>query len=203
MTTRQAPKWFEHQLADLGGRNPFGYPRVRVVWAPDRRFESGVMQGRYMYPDSTNPSKSLQCWMLETWMPPDLFREGWNEAILGEFPHKGMYGLVCPIAEFYQDGRVAVFELTEATLDSIKKKYMADQEWAKLSAEDRFQIEEDNMAEELALREEKASKQADDVFDHVVAHEHEINQEITRVWSMPEHLATQVKGNKLPLESNK
>lgn len=197
--TKQVPEWFNERLKDVGGLNPHGEARLRVVWAPDVRIDRGVMKGRYQYPDAENSRKPLECFVLETWIPPDLLMADWNAEILGAVPGRGIYGMVCPLVVHINEDELEAVELTESVLQSIASKHHADIQWAAMSPLKRFEaMQIAHKRGEDALT-EKADREADDLFDHYEAHREELDNADNRVFSFPKSLDVNRPGSKMPV----
>lgn len=195
------PEWFEKRLRDLGGVNLFAQPNLRVVFAPDVRHEFGVAQGMWKYPDPTNTSRPLECWVLETWMSPDIFAADWNEELLGPMPREGYYGFVNFLIMPLKNGTVISLDLTEDVFQSLAKKFYADRKWAEGTELERYLAMQARQKEIERTREEETDKKADDIIDNINAHEEEINNAMNRVFSLPKHLEVNVKNSKSAVQA--
>lgn len=197
----QVPQWFSDQLKNIGGINKYGQPNLRVVWGPEQRREYGLCKGFYKYCDPNNPDKPMECWILETWIPPEFFGDPseWNYDLLGPFPREGQYGLKSPLIIYNSAGEPYAVELDESCLTAIREKQFADIQWSKQNAARRLEMIEEQIAKSEAFRRERADKEADDLFDHYTSHQHELDQADKRVWSFPKHLEATARNSKMPV----
>ena len=89
LINRTAPHWLARVLAERYGRNPFGGPRYRLVWAPGRLercggewvdWEAGLSVSERMEQGRRAWRRTVQlrwvpkypgetCWLLERWLP--------------------------------------------------------------------------------------------------------------------------------------
>lgn len=198
---KTVPTFFQHRLSELGGRTPYGLPKLRLVWAPDTRHEQGILKGALKYIDATNPKKSLECWVLESWLPPEMFESDWNEAILGPFPRRGMYGCLAPLVIYMPNGDILSVDLTESVLESVQKLYYDNLAFAALNPGARYLQLVESQVKAEAEDQAEIDKNDDDLFDYVVAHEDDINNEENRVFSLPQNLEVVTSGGKMPVRS--
>jgi len=90
---RQAPRWLQRLLMGRYGRNPFGEPRFRLIWAPSRLERSGgewadwdpAVATRDRGKPSAKPVRRVrelrwtrkypgeECWLIERWVPASSF----------------------------------------------------------------------------------------------------------------------------------
>lgn len=153
----QAPDWFTESITNLRGRNIYGDPILRVVWAPEQR--DFQQRARYLWPDG----KPMECWVLERWLPAGFFgsREEWEKTagfyddvhqewvdIKGPFPERGRYALITPLM-----GRDGPAELNSSTLAGIREKVAKDEEFADLDI-----ISRDHMVHEHHAQQQRASE---------------------------------------------
>lgn len=91
-------------LHSIGGSNPYGEPKFRLVWSQTRTEITG---GIWEKPDGTKQAEMRTvlkygldpCWVLEKWIAPDCGPEQWrrtNEiapdvSLLGPYPSRGTY----------------------------------------------------------------------------------------------------------------
>ncbi len=198
---KTVPAFFQHRLSLMAGRNPYGQPKLRVCWAPETRHEQGILKGALKYVDATNPKKSLVCWVLESWLPPEMFAGDWNERILGPFPSRGMYGCLAPLVIYMPNGDIVSVDLTESVLESVQKLYHDSIAFAALNPGARYaQLVESQVVAE-AQDQAEIDKKDDDLFDYVVAHEESINNDDNRVFSLPKELDVVTSGGKMPARS--
>lgn len=189
----EIPKFFQDSLTEMGGRTAHGEPRLKVSDARELR----ETNGRYKYPNPYNTKKPMECFVIETWLPPTFFepREQWNEELLGAFPSRGRYVLKTPLMT--GDGKP--LPLTEETLNCVKAKQLADIQWNQMDAKDRLEDLERRQREQEEREEEIAQKETQDVLQHWDTHQAQLDNADSRVWSFPQHLDSIRKNGKMPV----
>ncbi len=192
------PDFFKKAIDQLGGTTLDGRPRYRVVRAEEQRWESGLLKDcpKYLWPDG----RLMECWVLEVLYPPQYFGDpkDWNEAVCGEFPHRGFYGIKAPLVVPKGD-ELVILPLTESTLDSIRQKHIADLEWTQQNAADRLASIIQAQTDWQRRREESADANAEALMDEYRMNEEVLDAPDTRIYSMPKHLDVTTPGNKLPV----
>lgn len=152
--TRAAPKESERRLLLAGGRNRFGGPNFRVVWASGRLEWQG---GRWNdFDEQGNRIRSLvavrrvpryepfEGWLVEKWVPPEAYgsREAWRRftevvdgisiETLGPFPSRGDYEevfrLAAPLTPTVCE---AIVSLVSRRRNMIERKFVAEARQAK------------------------------------------------------------------------
>ncbi len=118
----------ERSLAVLGGMNPYGEPRFRVVWGWKRltwiggRFSDGFL-GYRMEPKYW---PKFERWHLEQWREPDMSPEAWERTTevyegftrfesLGPYPARGEYEQV----RCMEDDKRQFFPLVPVAVDQL------------------------------------------------------------------------------------
>jgi hypothetical protein len=104
---RECPFWFQERLAQVGGRNPYGEPRFKLVWG-----ESETMRdGGYFVKDDYEGYRDVPaiggeaCWAIVMWEPAEKFgtayqwyRDNRDEltglVTLGQYPYRGRYRVI-------------------------------------------------------------------------------------------------------------
>lgn len=171
-TAPYKPTWWDNKITQLGGTNVKGEPNLRTVWAPDER----KLNGQIKYPTPEDPRRSMECWILEVWMPPEFFGnpKEWNEALCGPFPREGFYGMRTPL--MFGDGKYV--PLTDATFESIEQYQFACLEWTALNAKERYEYLATIQAEREKAAEERASNAFEARLDQYYHHaEYESNSD--------------------------
>lgn len=104
---RQCPAWFQERLAQIGGRNPYGEPRFKLVWGESETMRDGGYFKRdgYLGYRDVPALGGEACWALMMWEPAIMFgipyswyKHGRDEytglVTLGQYPHHGRYRLI-------------------------------------------------------------------------------------------------------------
>lgn len=176
------PPFFDQSLLLIGGKNPLGEPNLKVGWGWDLTTWRNGNAEALKY-----PGPFLNRWILEKWLAPEFFGSAkqWNERrygrsadgqrvdLLGEFPRRGLYGMVMPLTKadgsfIPLDGSVLTFiDWMAAEFRTRTLNVYAD---AKLYA--RLQ---EQMAEQEAALLTQAEQESEAHGDYVRAHEGEIN----------------------------
>lgn len=127
------PRWFARRLMHIGGKNPFGEPNYRVIWAMDATmFRNGNPDAR-AYPNPNDTNLGYACFWLQRWAAPEFFNKIQWEALrygkdgsgktvdhLGPFPARGDYIGVLPLMKDDGDMPYEMIPLTQALLDEIE-----------------------------------------------------------------------------------
>lgn len=184
----EKPPYFDQSLLLIGGRNPLGEPMFKVGWGWDlTTYRNGnALALKY-------PGPFLNRWILEKWLPPEFFggQTQWNQRrygraangkttdLLGEYPRKGMYGMVMPLTS--ADGGFiplggAVLAFIDAMVTEFNTRTLNIYSDAQLYA----RLQEQMAAEEAKMQAE-AEELSEEHGDYVRAHEGEINASETSV----------------------
>lgn len=168
---RTCPEWFQERLAKVGGLNPYGEPRFKLVWG-----ESEFMRvGGYFSKDGFVGYRWLpavgneKCWAILMWEPADMcgtayrwYKDYRDEqthlCTLGQYPYSGRYRVMKKLIhrEFVGSNLVTVrLEPTHFILDIMIPMIMG---WNKLTNVQRLKV----ITEEQEREEEKADKMLDD-----------------------------------------
>ena len=178
----QKPDFFDQSLLLIGGKNPLGEPNLKVGWGWDLTTYRNGNAAALKY-----PGPFLNRWILEKWLEPEFFgtprrwnerrygktTDGQNVDLLGEFPRRGMYGMIMPLTS--SDGSFIplgsdVLLFIDWMAAEFKSRTMNVYSDAKLYA--RLQ---EQMAEREANLQAEADKESEEHGDYVRAHEGEIN----------------------------
>jgi len=188
---------FQERLTTYGGRNLRGEPNLKVSFAPDLKKHNG----RYKYPNPFNMNESMNCYVVEIYVPGWWFGEPekWNTEVMGAYPFEGMYVLKTPLMT--GDGKK--LPLTESTFDAFRQKQLADIQWAEQTAKQRLEFLEADEARRLAEQQAQAEKEVTDMLEHWDTHQLALDNADNRVWSMPKKYDVARKGAKLPVRSDK
>lgn len=160
---RNCPAWFQDRLAQVGGMNPHGEPRFKLVWGESETMRDGgyfVKDGFQGYRDVPSIGGEA-CWVLMMWEPASTFggtyrwyKDHTDEysglVTLGQYPFKGRYRVVKKLIhrEFIGGQLVTVrMEPTHFILDVMVPLVIG---WNKLSNANRLSIIKDEMAREEA-----------------------------------------------------
>lgn len=164
---RSCPQWFQERLTQVGGRNPYGEPRFKLVWGESETMRDGgyfVKDGFQGYRDV--PSLGGEsCWALMMWEPAEKFgtsyrwyRDHTDEVTdlvtLGQYPYKGRYRVIRKLIhrELFNGTWITTrMEPTHFILDVMVPLVMG---WNRLADAQRLAIVE----EELAAEEKEADR---------------------------------------------
>lgn len=184
------PDFFDAELTNIGGTNPYGESMLKVGWGWDlkiKRFGKDALK---------YPGPLLNRWILEKWLSPKFYgsQKHWEQHrwtttgtgvkvdLLGEYPHRGAYGMVIPLT----DPMGGYLPLGGEVLNFIR---ICQQDFDRsrlvnaYSDAKRYAQIQKQMALEEEREQQEQDKIADDSYEYFKAHEHELNQE--RSYSMP------------------
>lgn len=182
------PDWFEKAITDLRGKNIYGSPILRVVWAPEQRDWRGNY--KYLWPDG----KLMECFVLERWLPAGFFgsKDEWERTksffddakcewvdLKGPFPSRGDYSMVSPILG--DDGLFT--PLDESVLVGIREKVLKDEEFASLDAVTRSHLIQEHYNEKQKATEYQTQKDFEGTREWFAKNWFDIDRNVRRGYS--------------------
>lgn len=104
---RKCPAWFQARLTRVGGTNPRGDPRFKLVWGQSETMRDGgyfTKDGYLGYRDVPAIGGEA-CWALMMWQPAEKFGTPWRWykdntdeitglVTLGQYPYHGRYRVI-------------------------------------------------------------------------------------------------------------
>lgn len=157
---RHCPVWFQDRLTRVGGRNPHGEPRFKLVWG-----QSETMRDGGYFPDGYVGYRDVPklggeaCWAIMMWEPAYMhghahrwYREHLDEpsgtVTLGQYPFHGRYRCIKKLVSRERIGEQWVttrMEPTHLILDIMVPLIIG---WNKLSNQQRLAVIADERAKE-------------------------------------------------------
>lgn len=187
--------FFDAELLRVGGRNPYGEARLRVVWGPDERCHRAGNPRAVKYPGPHSRAVGIDRWILEAWRPADFFGapEDWERLryyadetgarvdLLGEYPSRGMYVMVMPLCtkdgDYIECGaevlRFVEFNHARQNLRPVSS-HSTLSNYASLQRQ---------MLDEREAADTRAEEESERLADYINTRGFEINQE--RAFSLP------------------
>lgn len=160
---RRCPSWFQDRLTRVGGRNPHGDPRFKLVWGQSEKMRDGgyfIKDGFEGYRDVPALGGEA-CWAITMWEPAEMcgtpyrwYKDHTDEitglVTLGQYPHHGRYRVIKKLIhrEFWGgEWHTTRMEPTHFILDVMVPLIIG---WNKLSNDRRLDIVKDDLAKEEA-----------------------------------------------------
>ena len=184
------PDFFDQNLRNIGGINPYGEPNLKVTWGWDlRAFRNGDPQAlKY-------PGPFLNRFILEKWLPVSFFDtpESWEVSryvatadgkkidLLGEFPARGQYGMVMPLTTS-DGGFIPCTSAVLSFIDGMRQEFETRTLNVYSNANLYAQLQQ-QMETEQARLDEEASAEADELGDYYQTRDEYINR--NPVYSLP------------------
>lgn len=182
------PPYFDQSLLLIGGKTPTGEAMLKVGWGWDLTIYRNGDASALKY-----PGPFLNRWILEKWLPPEFFGapRDWNERrytrsaegktvdLLGEYPRKGMYGMVMPLTDS-QGGFIPLGSEVLTFIDAMMTEF-SSRTWNVYSDTKLYARLQEQMAEEEFRLLAEAEVEAEAHGDYVRAHEGDINASENRV----------------------
>ena len=147
----ECPEGVTRFLTDVFGVNRFGEPLFRIIWG---QTETMQVAGRWGYEDKLI-GHNQPCWILQRWMPPELYGTpemyytltadpGTGLAMLGEYPEQGRYETIVMLQEKRYDSStgqliIETIPLNEEIVERLMYVCIAAQEmtaWERKAAQD-------------------------------------------------------------------
>ena len=163
---RKCPEWFQEKLARVGGVNPYGEPKFKLVWGESETMRDGgyfLRDGYEGYRDVAAIG-GARCWALMMWEPACMYgtARDWYRThrdpisglvTLGQYPHRGRYRLIRKFQHIeMQNGDFITtrMEPSNFVLDVMIPMIV---EWNRFSEEkERDQMMEDSLASHAIRR---------------------------------------------------
>jgi hypothetical protein len=159
---RRTPHWFQDRLTRIGGRNPHGDPRFKLVWGESESMRDGgyfMKDGYEGYRDV--PALGLEkAWVLMMWEPAAKCGSPWRWykdhmqtesglVTLGQYPHHGRYRVIRKlIHREFINGELHVWRM-EPTHFILDVMLPMIKNWNQMANEQRLAIiEEERIADE-------------------------------------------------------
>lgn len=150
---RHSPLWFQDRLTRIGGHNPHGDPRFKLVWCESETMRDGgyfVRDGYQGYRDVPAYGRD-RCWAIVMWEPAimhgtpyrwykDHTDKNTSLVTLGQYPYHGRYRLIHKLVHReYINGNLHTWRMepTHFILDVMVPLIIR---WNKLSNEQRMDV---------------------------------------------------------------
>lgn len=178
---RRCPAWFQERLTRIGGRNPHGEPKFKLVWGQSETMRDGgyfLKDGYEGYRDVPAIGGDA-CWALMMWEPAEKmgtpyrwYKDHTDEftglVTLGQYPHHGRYRVIKKLIHREFVGGLLVTTRMEPTHFILDVMLPLIVFWNRISNEQKLDI----------IAEEKAQEEAEK--DRILAdsrHAHRIRRD--------------------------
>lgn len=199
------PSYFDQKLLEIGGLNPYGEARLRVVWGQSARcFRAGnpdaIKYINYLDESASRADEGMPCWIIEQWWAASSFGtpEDWGKYryiydetgakvdLLGEYPSRGSYVI---LGKPLINNRGERFELDEKVLNKTREIIRFNEQTTFNPAENARRVALAVEAEQ-AERRKKTQNESDTLWEEYLSGKEKADAATTRQYGFNNQQST-------------